>query len=177
MILEKYTSCRIFVIGLLASSKTGMLAEENEAAFKRHFLPELAENAKKLPVLTKEQLPDGCELFETDRGFYDTLWDMAEEKGCGLEIDIRKVPVAQETVEIFEYFDMDPYAEPSPGTFIALTELPGRLEKELEDKGIAYEMIGYVTKGPARIVKNAGRIRYLGRSLNDKEVTEAEKES
>jgi hydrogenase expression/formation protein HypE len=34
---------------------------------------------------------------------------MAEASGVGLEIDLKKIPVRQETIEICEFFGINPY--------------------------------------------------------------------
>ena len=133
--------------------------------FQGEKLSALGFGAMRLPLL-----PDGCTAFETSEGFYDTLWNMAESLGCGLVIDIRKVPVAQQTVEIFEYFDMDPYSEPSEGTYIAVTDRPDVLTDILNKQNAVFRMAGHLTKGPARIINNSGRIRYLDRSRSCKAI-------
>lgn len=174
MTVEGKTGYQIFAIGPLAAEKTKSLAKENEAVFRENFLPEMTDRALALTPADVSGLSGVCSLFETKEGFYNALWDLGEALCTGLEIDIRKVPVVQETVEIFEYFDLDPYQEPSGGTYIAAADRPQKLIELLEKRGAVYEMIGYTAKGPARIIKNAGRVRYLDKNRsNDKEVTES----
>lgn len=40
----------------------------------------------------------------TEGGIFGALWEMAEASGVGLEIDLKKIPVRQETIEICEFF-------------------------------------------------------------------------
>ena len=172
--MDKTTGYQIFAIGLVAAGRTKSLAEENEEALREHYLPEMTDAALALAPADVSGLLELGSFFETKDGFYAALWDMGEALSSGLTIDIRKVPVAQETVEIFEYFDLDPYLEPSKGTYIAAADRPLDLIKALNERGIPCEMIGYTTKGPARIIMNSGRIRYLDKNRgNDKEVTES----
>ena len=42
-------------------------------------------------------------------GFLSALWKMAEASQVGLEMDFSKVPIRQETIEICEIFDINPY--------------------------------------------------------------------
>ena len=103
-----------------------------------------------------------CSIFDMDKkGFLATLWNMAEDIGSGLLINVKKIPIRQETVEICEFFDLDPYTLPSKGSLMLVSENALQLTKELEDLGIAARIIGFLTKGKARILKNGERIRYL----------------
>ena len=45
-------------------------------------------------------------------GFLSALWKMAEASGAGLSADLRSVPIRQETIEICEIFDVNPYKTP-----------------------------------------------------------------
>ena len=40
----------------------------------------------------------------TEGGIFGALWEMAEASGVGLEIDLKKIPIRQETVEVCEFF-------------------------------------------------------------------------
>lgn len=39
----------------------------------------------------------------TEGGIFGALWEMAEASGVGLEIDLKKIPLRQETVEVCEF--------------------------------------------------------------------------
>ena len=43
-------------------------------------------------------------------GIFGALWDMAEASGIGLDIDLKKLPIRQDTIEISEFFDINPYS-------------------------------------------------------------------
>ena len=45
----------------------------------------------------------------TEGGIFGALWEMAEASGVGLEIDLKKIPIRQETVEVCEFFGVNPY--------------------------------------------------------------------
>ena len=40
----------------------------------------------------------------TTGGIFGALWELAEASGVGLEIELKKIPIRQETVEICEFF-------------------------------------------------------------------------
>ncbi len=54
----------------------------------------------------------------TEGGIFGALWEMAESSGIGLEIDLKKIPLKQETVEICELFDINPYGLIASGAML-----------------------------------------------------------
>ena len=52
----------------------------------------------------------------TEGGVFGALWEMAEASGVGLEIDLKKIPIRQETIEICEFFNLNPYQLISSGS-------------------------------------------------------------
>lgn len=53
-------------------------------------------------------------------GIFGALWDMAEASGIGLDIDLKKLPIRQDTIEISEFFDINPYKLLSGGSLIII---------------------------------------------------------
>ena len=51
-------------------------------------------------------------------GFLAALWKIAEASGVGLSADLRSVPIRQETIEICEVFDVNPYKLLSGGSIL-----------------------------------------------------------
>ena len=45
----------------------------------------------------------------TEGGIFGALWEMAEASGVGLCVDLKKIPIRQETIEICEFFNLNPY--------------------------------------------------------------------
>ena len=96
-------------------------------------------------------------------GIFTALWRLAEEAGAGLEADLRKIPIRQETVEICEYFDINPYNALSGGSLLAAVPDGASLVDKLGREGISAAMIGRLTDGNDRILWNDGSKRYLDR--------------
>lgn len=57
-------------------------------------------------------------------GIFTALWEMAERAGVGLEVDLKRIPVKQETIELCEYFDINPYNLYSAGALLIGTDRP-----------------------------------------------------
>ena len=110
--------------------------------------------------------PDGvCPLGEG--GIFTALWNLAEQMESGLEVDLRKIPVRQETIEICEYFDINPYTVLSGGSFLIAARDGAALAEELSHQDIPTAVIGRMTKGNDRILWNAGNKRFLDRPQRD----------
>lgn len=94
-------------------------------------------------------------------GVFGALWELAEFAQCGLDIDLPAIPILQETVEICEYFDVNPYQLRTEGVFLILTERGGRLCEALAEQGIPAAVIGKTVPGLDRAVRNGEEVRYL----------------
>ena len=97
----------------------------------------------------------------TEGGIFGALWEMAEASGTGLNVELLEIPIRQETVEICEYFSIDPYRLISSGCMLIATEDGYGLIRKLSEAGIPASVIGKVTTGPDRIVTSGDRRTYL----------------
>lgn len=96
-------------------------------------------------------------------GILTSLWEMAERSGTGLEVDLKKIAVRQETVEISEYVGANPYSMPSAGTLLIGTDNGYGLARELEKQQIKAAVIGKVTDKKERVIRNGEDVRFLDR--------------
>ncbi len=103
----------------------------------------------------------------TEGGIFGALWEIAEAAGCGLTVDVRKIPVRQETIEICEYFDVNPYQIMSSGSMLIAAPDGPAVVIELQKQGIPAAVIGKITGGNDRILKNGENVRYLDRPKPD----------
>lgn len=96
-----------------------------------------------------------------ETGIFGALWELAEGAGIGLMVDIKKIPVKQETIEICEYFDINPYEINSAGSLLMVTEKGEELVLKLKAAGIPAGVIGRTMVGNDRILINEEEKRYL----------------
>lgn len=109
-----------------------------------------------------------CAVHDLSQGgVFGALWEMAERAGVGLEVDLKKIPVKQETIELCEYFDINPYGLYSAGSLLAGTERAEELTAELAAAGIPAAVIGRVTGGNDRVIRNGEDVRFLDRPKQD----------
>lgn len=97
----------------------------------------------------------------TEGGIFGALWELAESSGVGLEIDLKKIPVKQETIEICEFFGINPYELISSGCMLMASKEGTALLRELEKAGIHASLIGKATKGNDRVLLNQEERRFL----------------
>lgn len=100
-------------------------------------------------------------------GFLSALWKMAEASEVGLEVDFRKVPVRQETIEVCEVFDIDPYKLQSEGALLIGIRGGEALVQKLRNQGFMAQIIGQTNTGKDRLLYSAGNARYLDRPAED----------
>ena len=97
----------------------------------------------------------------TEGGIFGALWEMGEASGVGLSVDIEKIPIRQETVEICDFFDIDPYCLISSGSMLIAAENGLRVVDALENAGIHAAVIGRTDDSKQRVVHYDGQTRYL----------------
>lgn len=100
-------------------------------------------------------------------GIYGALYELSEAAGIGLEIDLRAIPIRQETVEICEYLGLNPYYLKSGGSMLMVCHHGQELVKVLEKEGIHAAVIGRTTSEKAKVVLNEGEVSYLERPKAD----------
>lgn len=103
----------------------------------------------------------------TEGGVFAALWNMAERAGIGLRVDLKKIPVRQETIEFCELWNLNPYQLMSTGSLLAITDNGEELVEKLMEAGIRAEVIGQVTDNNDRIVVNEDETRYLDLPKSD----------
>ena len=88
----------------------------------------------------------------TEGGIFAALWDVAAASGTGLQVELKKVPIRQETVEVCEFFDLNPYQLLSGGCLMILCDKGYDLVDFLEKWGIESAVIGKLTDDHDKII-------------------------
>lgn len=114
-----------------------------------------------------QEMGTAAGLHMGEGGFLCALWKMAEASQVGLRIDLRKIPIRQETIEVCEKFDLNPYRLLSGGAY--LFGVPGgeRLTAELRRRGWTAAVIGEAVRGNDRLLYSGENVRYLDRPAKD----------
>lgn len=94
-------------------------------------------------------------------GIFRALWSLGVQAGSGLEIMLKKIPIRQETVEICNHLDLNPYELAANGSLLLIAAQGEALVLELEKAGIAAAVIGTVTDNNDRVIINGDERRFL----------------
>lgn len=100
-------------------------------------------------------------------GIFAALWEIAESAGVGLSVDLKKIPVRQETIEICEFFGLNPYELSSGGSLLMTADNGESLVQALEAVQIPATVIGKITDNNDKIVVNEDEKRFLERPKAD----------
>ena len=85
----------------------------------------------------------------------------------GLSVDMRKIAVRQETIEVCECFHLNPYQLTSTGCILVVTTGGEELVEQLCAENLPAAVIGYTTDRVERVLMNGGEKRYLDRPAQD----------
>ena len=148
---------------------TVILAKERERELRGRYATTFIDRSKDLDayisVLSEAAVAarSGVSAMHdiTEGGIFGALWEMAEASGVGLEIDLKKIPVRQETIEICEFFGLNPYELISGGSMLMAAEDGNQLVHELEKAGIPAAVIGKAMAGNDRVLRNEEERRFL----------------
>jgi len=165
----------LVVTNAIALGGTVAVAQAKETELLAHYPFQLIDRAKKfgdrlyVGAAARAITHFGAAAMHdlSQGGIFNALWEMADQAGVGLEVDLKKIPVRQETIEICEYFDINPYYLYSAGALLVGTAHGEALVSYLAAQGIPAAVIGRVTDGNDRVIRNGSEQRYLDRPKPD----------
>lgn len=148
---------------------TSIIAREYEDELKKKLPEELVENSihfdKYISVVKDGLVAAGFGVAAmhdvTEGGIYGALWEMCASSFVGCEVNLPDIPIRQETVEIAEYFDIDPYRLISSGAMLIAVSDGNGLVSELSKSDIKATVIGRTTESNDRIIINHDKKRFL----------------
>ena len=147
--------------GIITQEHIKQLQERYTTSFLQggiHMLEELSiqkdmQAAKKCSFLYAHDVSVG--------GIFPALWEVGEYLNCGMTINLEKIRLAQETIEICEYYDLNPYLLFSLGSVIFVTFDYHSLIETLQEHNIFASVIGTVNSSNDRLIINGEESRYL----------------
>lgn len=100
-------------------------------------------------------------------GIFAALWNMALKTGTGLAVDLKKIPVKQNAIEIFNFFDLNPYEMLSTGSLLIATSDGEKLVEDLKKEGVEATIIGKLQSGNDKVILNGEEKRFLDKPKPD----------
>lgn len=139
-----------------------MIAEANGYSQYASVVPE-AKAAMEAGVCMMHDVSGG--------GIFRALWELAEAAETGIRIDLKKIPIKQQTIEICEVFGLNPYELLSGGALIMVAEDGEELVRKLTAEDIPSAVIGKLTDNNDRVIVTQGEDgeeqRFLDRPRTD----------
>lgn len=148
---------------------TALLAEEHEEEFMRRFTSLYINNAKafinEISIVNEAAvaIKHGVAAMHdmSEGGVFGALWELGEAGNHGLKVDLRKINIRQETIELTNHLNINPYLMPSSGSLLMVTQDGLGLVSKLEEAGIEACIIGKITEDNDRIIVNEDEKRFL----------------
>lgn len=159
----------IIVTNYIGEYGTGILAQERRNELLK-TLPEwlvnraakLADNGSQDAGVSKAlELGAVYAKQYTEFGVLEALYAMSKALKTGLEVDIRLLPIRQETVEICEALDVNPYALYSGNSAVVVVENGMTLVSVLKEIGVPAIIVGHTVDGNDKIVTNGDESGFL----------------
>lgn len=165
----------IVLAGTVGLEGSIRILKEKEEELRERFIPAFLDGlARKKKELYREELWEILKGISdvnvtqiTDGGILAALWKITKECEWGMDVDLKKMSICQETVEICEHFRLNPYQLTSSGSFLILTKDGEGLQAKLKEAGILASVIGQRQEGCDKIIRNGEEMRYLDRPALD----------
>ena len=134
---------------------TGIIASEKEQELLTRYPSSFIEEAKAMldmvSVVKDAKIAREFNVTAmhdvTEGGIFGALWEVAVASKVGLEIELNKIPIKQQTVEICEFFDLNPYLLISSGSMLIAADRGSDIVDALKKQGIEAAVIGRATDG------------------------------
>lgn len=122
---------------------------------ERILIVEPIQQAIKEGAVAIHQLDEG--------GILAALWKLGEAANVGLELDLKKMTIRQDVIEICEFVGVNPYQLSAIGSALIVIQDGVALQEILRKDGFSCEIIGKTTSGNERVIFNGGEKRFLDR--------------
>lgn len=159
----------LVVAGTVAREGAAMLAAEYAKRLEERYAPSYIEVAKHLfddgsmtavaDILQEKEVVSVHDVREG--GIFAALWEMAAAANVGLSIDLKNIPIKQHTIEVCEYFNLNPYMLRSGGTLLLACANGARIVEQLKNAGVQAAVIGQTTAGNDRLIRYDDEARFL----------------
>ncbi len=150
---------------------TAILAKEGEAQLNSTYHSDLSKEAQAfdqyLSVVPESRIAREFPVFAmhdvTEGGIFGALWELGSKGNLGLVVHQDRIPIRQETVEICEFYDLNPYMLIGSGSLLIVTTKEASLDlvEALEAEDIPATIIGYMKEGKHKQIRFEDTLRSL----------------
>lgn len=162
-------TAKIVMAGVAGSAGTLNLLENKKedlrTRFSEAFLLGTKQQNGNLSVANQMEVAKEFELIYahdvSEGGVFTALWELGEHLNSGMKVDLQQILLSQQTIELCEYYDLNPYILFSLGCTLLVTRDAKDLVSSLNEQGIQANVIGTMTLDRDRILDNGDEVRYL----------------
>lgn len=165
----------IILCGYAGLEGTLLIESEAKEELKERFIPTFLRRTEELeeqlcmPAVLSGAFRHGAAAMRQigSGGIFAGLWELTDAAKVGAEIALPQISLRQETVEICEYYRLNPYQMLSAGSVLMVTDHSRELVAYLEQEGVKASKIGVTTANRAKVITNGVNKRYLDRPAPD----------
>ena len=169
------TGDALILAGWIGLEGTAVVTREHKEALAGHYTDAFLMGAEEMEhhISVKEAARLAYEngggwIYNcSEGGIFGALWEFSEFAGLGFDIDLKKISVKQETIEICEFLKKNPYELASGGAILIGAKDGEAVCGALLEAGIPVEILGCFTQEKGKILRNEEEIRYLDRPAQD----------
>ena len=160
----------IIMTGYAGESGAAVLYEEKKAQLLTRYSPYYLEKYPLNPEWTALRKAAG--YFEEKGLFYvcagiggvfGALYRISKELNLGFTVDMKKIPIRQQTVEIMNTLGGNPYELYSAGVVLGICDETDMVLSELKAKDIPAALLGRLEEGRKKILIRGEEERFLER--------------
>lgn len=169
------SECEIVLVKWIGLEGMLRIVEERESELRQRFAPVFLRQIRSY----KKEIFAGAKLEIartagavavrqiTEGGIFAALWELAKDAGTGFDVDMKRISILQETIEVCEHYRLNPYQLTSAGSFLMLAKDGEALADELEKNQIRASVIGRIAEGNGKVLRNGEDMRYIDRPAPD----------
>ncbi len=170
----------ILMTGFAGAAGTHMLAESNPDILAGRFSLSYTDRIRNVPVPDHKLQNEIISIVKTvsgeenvsvfpagEGGIYAALWNLGEEMKSGLSVRLKSIPICQETIEVCNLLDRNPYMIDSGGSLLIVCTDPETVLDDLGRRNIEAADIGCLTSELKRVIVNGEDERFLTRPVPD----------
>lgn len=166
----------IVLIGYTALGGTYVLANDYKEVLSKRFSSRIMSSVLDLKrsmsiqrIMELLSSADGISYVSdvSEGGIFQSLWELSETLECGFEVRLDGIPLMQETIEICDYFDINPYEMLGTGAVILICSDGEKIRELFEDSEYPVAVIGSIVSGNDKVVIAHEEKRYLESKRED----------
>lgn len=178
---EKKTGGEILVIGRIGLEGTFLLASERRQELEQRFPVRMLDRAERMrelllmpsamEALSRSGVVPSFVINGTGGGIYAALWELARQSGTGFAVELPELPVFQETIELTDFYGINPYQMRAGGCLVLTVPDAEKACCLLAERGIYSRPVGKLTEEKSRLLINGEEQQNLNRPDADSLLT------